>query len=157
MPGGLERRSYGINAAFPNDLLLLMPASQPQPHIMSQRRVLVVDDNHDIADTMVAILRAEGHIASACYDGGEVLHSVRNSDPDVVILDIALPNKNGWQVAEEIRQRFAPGRPLIIGVSGEYTKEADRVLSKMRGFDYYLVKPADPDVVVSLVRQAAVR
>ena len=119
--------------------------------------MLVVDDNRDIADTMVALLKTENHTASACYDGAHVIDCIRRQDPDVVLLDIGLPNKSGWEVAEEIRKRFSPGRPMLIGVSGEYMKDSDRILAKMRGFDYYLVKPADPDVVLTLVRQAPLR
>jgi two-component system OmpR family response regulator len=71
-----------------------------------------------------------------------------------VVLDIGLPGMSGWDVAREIRERISKDRPMIIGITGEYTKGADRVLAEMAGFNYYLVKPADPKVLVALVEKA---
>ena len=118
-------------------------------------RVLVVDDNRDIVLTMMALLRLEGHDTKACYSGSEVLNYVSEYDPDVVLLDIGLPGENGWEVARQIRARTRNKRPMLIAITGEYTKAADRILAEMSGFDYYLVKPADPKVLSMILEKAA--
>jgi DNA-binding response OmpR family regulator len=116
--------------------------------------VLVVDDNRDIVLTMMALLRSDGHDSKACYDGSEVLDCVKDYDPDVVLLDIGLPGENGWEVARRIRGIMPGTRPMLIAITGQYTKGADRILAQMNGIDYYLVKPADPKVLLSLLQQA---
>jgi len=118
-------------------------------------RVLVVDDNDDIVLTMVELLTAIGHESMGCYNGEEAVECVREYDPDVVIMDIGMPVKSGWQAAQEIRAEHGR-RPVLIAVSGEYTKGSDKVLSKIKGFDYHLTKPVDPKALVALMEKAAV-
>src|SRR5438132_8468026 len=101
-------------------------------------RVLVVDDNRDIVLTTMALLRLEGHESKPCYDGSEVYDCVREFDPDVVLLDIGLPGRNGWDVARQIREQIPGKRPMLICITGQYTKGADKILAEMAGFDYYL-------------------
>jgi DNA-binding response OmpR family regulator len=72
-------------------------------------------------------------------------------DPDVVLLDIAMPELSGWEVARTIRARSGADRPLLIGISGEYIKGADKVLSQILGFDRYLVKPYAPAELLALL------
>jgi two-component system, OmpR family, response regulator len=116
-------------------------------------RVVVVDDNKDLVLTTLALLRSDGHETRACYNGSEVYDCVKEFDADVVILDIGLPGLTGWDVARQIRARIAGKRPRIIGMTGEYTKGADHVLAQMAGFDYYLAKPVDPNVLLALVER----
>src|SRR4051794_28308070 len=85
-------------------------------------RVLVVDDNADIVLTTVELLKAIGHESMGCYNGMEAVECVRDYDPDVVITDIAMPAKNGWQAAQEIRAERGRRCPVLIAVSGQYTK-----------------------------------
>ena len=82
-------------------------------------RVVVVDDNRDIVATTIALLRVVGHDAKACYDGKAVLPCIRDFDPDVVVMDIGLPGKSGWDAAREVRDAIPGKRPLLIGMSGE--------------------------------------
>lgn len=114
-----------------------------------------MDDNKDLVDTTIALLRLEGYETKACYNGSEVFDCVRQFDPDVVILDIGLPGMSGWDVARQIRAQIPGKRPLLIGMTGEFIKGADRVGAKLAGLDYYLVKPADPKTLVALVAQSA--
>lgn len=118
-------------------------------------RVLVVDDNRDIVLSTIALLQLDGHEAQDCYNGSDVLKCVLEFDPDVVVMDIGLPGVNGWEAARLIRDRMPGKRPVLIGMSGEFTKGADRVLSEINGFDYYLTKPVDPKVLTALIGQAA--
>jgi two-component system, OmpR family, response regulator len=117
-------------------------------------RIAVIDDNQDVVATMTAILETEGYETRACYTGSDALPLVQKFDPDVVLLDIGLPGQSGWEIARKIRTDLPGARPMIIGITGQFTKGADRILAEMNGIDYYLVKPADPIVLLSLVEQA---
>jgi DNA-binding response OmpR family regulator len=77
--------------------------------------------------------------------------AVIDFDPDVVVLDINMPDVSGWQVASTIRARGTKKQPLLIGISGVFTKGADKVLAKLSGFDHYLLKPYDPNVLLALL------
>ena len=104
-------------------------------------RIVIADDDRDAALTLMVLLREEGHDVRAVYSGRNVMGAVLDLDPDVVILDINMPGLSGWEVARTIRQRRGNERPLLIGVSGEYTKSPDRILSEILGFNHYLLKP----------------
>ena len=110
-------------------------------------RVLIVDDNRDVADSTALLLRAAGCNVDLAYDGEEAIRSVRALRPDAVLLDIGLPKIDGYQVAEHIR---GEGGPLIIALSG-YGQDEHRLLSKRAGFDYHIVKPVDPVALTGLL------
>ena len=117
-------------------------------------RVLVADDEPDTVLTLIELLREEGHDAQGVEDGTEVMPALREFDPDVVLLDISMPGMSGWDVARQIRQRCWQERPLLIAISGVYKEAADQILGKMAGFNYYLAKPYDPSVLITLLRDA---
>jgi len=112
---------------------------------------MIVDDNRDIVLTTIELLRACGHEANGCYNGDEVFACAREFAPDVVILDIGLPGKSGWEVAKQIRSRLPGKQPVLIAMSGEFTKRADKMLAEMYGFDHYLVKPFDPKALMAIL------
>jgi DNA-binding response OmpR family regulator len=114
-------------------------------------RVLVADDERDTVLTLVELLREEGHDAHGVYKGAAVLARMRDFDPDVVLLDIAMPDMSGWDVARTIRETHGE-RPMLIAISGVYKQAADQILGKMAGFNYYLSKPYDPSVLITLLR-----
>jgi DNA-binding response OmpR family regulator len=117
-------------------------------------RVLVADDEPDTVLTLMELLREEGHEAHGVHDGVSVMPAVREFDPDVVLLDISLPGMSGWDVARTIRQVCGQERPLLIAISGVYKESADQILGKLAGFNYYLAKPYDPSVLLTLLRDA---
>jgi len=98
------------------------------------------------------LLREEGHEARGVYTGGDVMAAIESFDPDVVLLDIALPGKSGWTLAREIRGDRSEKRPLLVAISGVYKQAADQLLGKLAGFDYYILKPYDPGVLLALLR-----
>ena len=116
--------------------------SAPRPRPL---RVLVVDNDRDTVLTLMALMRDEGHEVKGAYTGKDALGSLHSFDPDAVLLDISLPDLNGWDVAREIRRLSGDRRPLLIAVTGAYKKSADRVLAQMAGFNEYVTKPYDPD------------
>ena len=117
-------------------------------------RVLIADDERDTVLTLTELLREEGHETHGVYDGNDVMPALREFDPDVVLLDISMPGMIGWDVARKIRQACGQQRPLLIAISGVYKEAADQILGKLAGFNYYLAKPYDPSVLMTLLRDA---
>ena len=107
------------------------------------RRVLVVDDNVDAAESTAAFLRLEGHEVKAVHDGLQALASLKVFDPHVVVLDIGLPGLDGYAVARQLRERGDTSHVLLIALTG-YGQKEDRARAAQSGFDYHFVKPADP-------------
>ena len=116
-------------------------------------RIVIADDDPDMVLTLSMLLQDEGHEVREVYSGRNVVRSVLDFDPDVILLDIGLPGLTGWEVAGEIRRRFGTERPTLIGISGEYREGADRILSQLLGFNHYLVKPCAPADLLKLLAQ----
>jgi DNA-binding response OmpR family regulator len=114
-------------------------------------RVLVVDDDPDQLTSLMALVQLQGYEPHGQKDAMKVVECIQEFDPDAVILDIGLPGKNGFDAAREIRAAIAGRRPLLIGLSGQYIKTVDRLLAGPAGFDHYLVKPAEPQVLLDLL------
>ena len=112
--------------------------------------VLVVDDNHDVADSTASIMRMNGCDVHVAYDGKAAIESVQRLRPDAVLLDIGLPSIDGYLVAEHIRAQPENIRTMIVAVSG-YGQEQDRLRSRSVGFDYHVVKPIDPTALAGLI------
>src|SRR5688572_17773027 len=110
----------------------------------SPLRVLVADDNPDTLLTLTALLQEEGHEVRALNEGSSVIELVRGFDPDVCILDIEMPGKDGFILARELRDRRTGERPMLIAISGVWVRPSDRFLAIMVGFDHFFQKPADP-------------
>ena len=116
------------------------------------RRVLVVDDNVDAAESTAAFLRLEGHEVKAVHDGLQALASLKVFDPHVVVLDIGLPGLDGYAVARQLRSRGDTSHVLLIALTG-YGQKEDRTRAAEAGFDYHFVKPADPrEIQVAIER-----
>jgi DNA-binding response OmpR family regulator len=116
----------------------------------AELRVLVVDDERDAVLTLVALLRDDGYDARGAYRGKEVLDLIRDFAPHAVLLDIGMPDVNGYEVARQIRQRWGNVAPLLIAVTG-WKQSSDRMLATMAGFDHHVAKPYDPQALLSLL------
>ena len=103
-------------------------------------RILVVDDNVDLARGLARLLQIHGHEVQIAFDGPTALDQAKKSNPEVVLLDIGLPGMDGYQVAAHLRQEETAKRPTLIAISG-YGQEEDLRLAKEAGFDHHLVKP----------------
>jgi PAS domain S-box-containing protein len=117
------------------------------------RRVLVVDDNVDAADSTVALLELWGHRARAVYDGPAALVAAREDRPDVVLLDIGLPGMSGYEVARALRM-FEESRGALIAAMTGYGQDEDRRRAAEAGFDLHLTKPLDPAGLRRIVDEA---
>ena len=130
---------------------LAQSASADQTRAQAALRVLVVDDDRDTVVSVMLLLREEGYDVRAVHYGRQAMSAVFDFDPDVLLLDIALPDLSGWEVARKIREGRGSTRPAIVGVSGEYKAGADRILSQILGFDEYLLKPYDPNALLRIL------
>ena len=114
-------------------------------------RIVVADDDRDTAITLATILRDEGHEVQMVLRGDEALDMCRLFRPDVVIADINLPGESGYAIARELRERHRTLAPLLIAISGKWTKASDRLLANAVGFDHYLLKPCDINELLPLI------
>jgi PAS domain S-box-containing protein len=114
----------------------------PPARRLPPRRVLVVDDNEDAANTMAMLLELEGHEVRAVHDGSAALEAARQMHPEVVLLDIGMPGMDGYEVARRLRQDPHQAGVLLVAVTG-WGQEDDRRRSREAGFDEHLVKPSD--------------
>ncbi|HEX4388094.1 MAG TPA: response regulator [Steroidobacteraceae bacterium] len=117
------------------------------------RRVLVVEDNADAAESMRLLLDGIGHQVAVANDGNAALATARSFRPDVVLLDIGLPGMDGFQVASALRALPETSRAHLIAVSG-YGQDKDRARSAQAGFDLHLVKPVDPGKLAAAIDAA---
>ena len=118
-------------------------------------RIIVADDDKDTVLTLKTVLDDEGHDVTGFYNGTEALSAVRQSRPDVAILDIAMPDVNGYEIAKTIRDRYGAFHPLLIAISGLYTTRADQILSETVGFNHHLIKPCHPADLLALIAPLA--
>jgi PAS domain S-box-containing protein len=113
-------------------------------------RILVVDDNVDVAESMAVLLELEGHQVRTVYTAHAALETARTFRPDVVLLDIGLPGMDGYEVARRLRACPATRHVLLIALTG-YGREEDRARSKAAGFDQHLVKPVEPEAMNAMI------
>jgi CheY-like chemotaxis protein/anti-sigma regulatory factor (Ser/Thr protein kinase) len=116
-------------------------ASAPKRAEVLRRRVLVVDDNPDVVDSLAFLLGELGCEVKTAQDGERALALVEQFRPDVVLLDIGLPTMDGYEVARQIRAR-GHHRVLLVAVTG-YGQSKDRERAREAGFDHHLLKPAE--------------
>jgi len=105
-------------------------------------RILVVDDNRDVNESLALLLESEGHQVLTAYDGISALETARIKRPDIILLDIGLPGMDGYAVAQAVRQNHELERTMLIALTG-YGQLDDRKKSSASGFDEHLVKPID--------------
>lgn len=128
-----------------------LPRVAPPPAVLEQahptvprakRRVLVVDDNFDAADSLALLLRSEGHEADTAYSAADALEAIERLQPEIVLLDIGLPQIDGYEIAKYLRASNAVPGMRLIALTG-YGQKEDRERARAAGFDGHLLKPAD--------------
>ena len=158
--GSVEARSAGLGRG--SQFLVRLPRLRlPQPLPGEQahaepsrstdaRRVLVVDDNLDSAQSTAMLLELAGHEVRVAHEGTGALAAAVQFRPDVVVMDIGLPGMSGYDVARHVRGRRETAHVLLIALTG-YGQPDDVFRIKSAGFDYHLVKPASPEQIAALV------
>jgi len=116
----------------------------------SNKRILLADDNRDAAESLAILLRLEGHDVELAHDGSSALRSFELRRPDVALLDIGMPEANGYEVARKIRAAPDGAGVLLIAITG-WAQDADKAESRAAGFDHHLTKPIEPEMLIGLL------
>jgi DNA-binding response OmpR family regulator len=119
----------------------------------SKHRVLLVDDYPDAAEVASMLLTIYGHDCRIAHSGQEALRVADEFDPQIVVLDISLPDVSGYDVARELRRRWG-GRPLHLAAVTGWGQPKDRARAFDAGFDQHLVKPTDAAKLKSIIQLA---
>jgi CheY-like chemotaxis protein len=115
-------------------------------------RVLIVDDDEDTTATLALLVAGWGHDVCVAHAGSAALDAARDYRPDVVLLDIGMPQLDGWEVARRMRARPEGGDTLLVAVSG-FSRDSDRRHSMEAGFHCHLVKPCDPQEIRQILAE----
>jgi two-component system, sensor histidine kinase len=132
------------------------PAPEPACPAARALRVLVIEDNADMRDSMRDLLKLWGHVSEGAADGLEGLAQVLLFRPDVALVDLGLPRMDGYEVARQVRGQEGGRDVLLIALSG-YGQPADREAAEAAGFDRHIVKPPDLVELESLLAREAKR
>jgi len=165
--GAVEGRSAGLGKG--SEFILRVPALAASANSASSnpvsaggaapssaRRVLVVDDNQDGAESLAMFLQIGGHEVHTAYDGEEAVAAAETFRPEVVLLDIGMPKLNGYEACRRIRSS-AWGRDMVLIAQTGWGQEEDKRRTKEAGFDDHLVKPVDPIALMKMVTEATRR
>jgi PAS domain S-box-containing protein len=136
--------------------VLEVPTVAPAPPLepalpLPACRIMIVDDNIDAAESMAVLLQMDGHDTLVLHDGTEIAEQALAYRPDVVLLDLGLPGRNGFQLARDLRAVPSLAGLKLIAVTG-YGQEDDRRRSRESGFDQHLIKPVDYRRLKALLR-----
>jgi len=139
-----ESAGRGLGSTFrvtiPHRLVVDSPHGHTNPlsQKTSQKKILVVDDNEDIAHMLARLLKMKGHDVQVAFSGGEALEAAQAYRPDAIFCDVGLPGMNGYQVAETIRQ--TDNDVLLVAITG-WGRDEDKEESRRAGFNHHLTKP----------------
>ena len=159
--GTIEARSGGRNQGSEFIVRLPIFVEEPEQHeevavvekpMPTSRRILVVDDYGEAADTLADLLRLDGNEVEIAHDGLEALETAATFRPAVVLLDVAMPKLNGYDAARKIREQPWGKNMVLIAVTG-WGQARDRQRSREAGFDAHLTKPVDYPVLLRMVAE----
>jgi CheY-like chemotaxis protein len=128
----------------------LQAAPKPPEPAAGMGKVLLVDDNHDAADTTSMLLELLGYTVRVAYDPAAALELISEFDPDAAVLDIGLPGMNGYELAAAMRAEPHHFAGLLIALTG-YGEQKDKEHALRAGFDAHLTKPADTERLLQLL------
>jgi len=155
--GSVMATSAGVGRG--STFTVCLPLSSAPPHeqaaaqmstLAAPRRLLVVDDNVDAAQSIAMLLELQGHTVRTAYDGYSALRMLSDFKPHGVLLDIGLPGMDGFEVARRMRALNEGKSVTLIALTG-YGQDEHRRRSREVGFDHHLVKPVEPDALLTLI------
>jgi CheY-like chemotaxis protein len=123
-----------------------------QEPVSSRYRILIVDDNVDIAQSMAKLLQSSGHDTRSATSGFLALEEAARFLPDAALIDIGMPHVNGYQVAREIREAPWGQSMSLIAVTG-WGQDEDKRVAQQAGFDAHVTKPVDPETLFALIEE----
>ena len=129
------------------NIMIGLSDDQPDPRrVLRKLRIMIVDDSWDTVQTLIEVLRFEGHEVWALYRANQVVQGVKHFDPDVLLLDIGLPDGSGFALAKDIRELYGRKRPALIAMTGLYKHGPEA-----KDFDHFLLKPFAFDDLAKLL------
>jgi len=167
--GTIEVQSAGLGQG--SEFIVRFPANTPVPQVDAQatlgfadenqtdhqpvkmkntHRILIVDDNRDAANALGRLLERLGHNIQIAYNGTTAIEMARSYQPDVILLDIGLPEMSGYEVANQLRKENILKDTMLVAVTG-YGQEEDKLRSQEAGFDYHFTKPIGIDVLSKIL------
>jgi PAS domain S-box-containing protein len=123
---------------------------------VNSRRVLIADDNRDAADSLAMLLRLEGHEVRVVHDGKQALAAFQELNPEVALLDIGMPELDGYEVARQVRQGTLGRAVTLVAVTG-WGQESDKARALAAGFNQHFTKPVEPERLLALLRTDPLR
>ncbi len=122
-------------------------------HATRALRVLVVEDDRDTVLSLLLLLRSEGYDVKGVGSAKEMWESMGEYEPDVVLIDIGLPDRNGYEIARNLRRLYGEdgARPTLIAVTA-WNKGSDKILAQIAGFDHHVGKPYEANELLVLLR-----
>jgi two-component system, chemotaxis family, CheB/CheR fusion protein len=127
-----------------------MPPTELPPVPSGGRRILIVDDNADTAETVALLVQSWGYKTAIANDATAAIEVAKSFRPDIALLDIGLPRMNGFELARSLRKLPESAKILLIAITG-YGREQDREAAHLAGFNHYMVKPVDVDRLRALL------
>ena len=118
---------------------------------MSKQQILVVDDDKSIVKVVRSYLEQAGYTVQTAYDGESALHALRSEKPDLVVLDLMLPDRDGWEITRLIRSDATLGAMPIIMLTAR-VEDTDKIVGLELGADDYITKPFNAREIVARVR-----
>jgi PAS domain S-box-containing protein len=150
---GLGRGSqFVVRLPLANTASPAQTATATRERPVNRKRILILDDNRDAADSLCRLLNAMGHTATAAYDGRAGLEAARRQVPDLVLLDLGMPEWDGFEVFRRMRAEIGLADTRIVALTG-WGREEDRVRTQRAGFEAHLVKPADVKAIDAVLEQ----
>ena len=119
-------------------------------------RILIVEDDADTVRSLMLLLRTEGYESQGVSSAKAMWASTGAFDPDIILLDITLPDASGYQLARDLRRTYGEEspRPTLIAVTA-WNKPSDKILAQIAGFDYHVGKPYNPNSLISILRSVS--
>jgi PAS domain S-box-containing protein len=159
--GTIEARSPGVGRG--SEFIVRLPAltlkTVPPPRVIdcsaaepiARRRLLIADDNDDAAQSLATLLRMDGHEVTVVSNGREALAAITSTQPEIALLDIGMPDMNGYEVARRLREDPLGRKVTLIAVTG-WGQDRDKARAIGAGFDHHFTKPLEPDALLDLLR-----
>ncbi|MGB5048311.1 MAG: response regulator, partial [Caldilineaceae bacterium] len=134
-----------------NSAGFVVPDEDDDNLVSMNERILVVDDDKEITRLLRSYLEQAGYSVLVANDGGTALHTLRREQPDLLLLDLMLPDKDGWTITRTIRSDQQLADTLIIMITAR-VEDTDKILGLELGADDYITKPFNPREVIARVR-----
>jgi DNA-binding response OmpR family regulator len=124
--------------------------STASPSPAQSLRILVIDDNRSVVESLKMLLDLNGNTTHTAYDGVEGLEIAERVRPEIILLDIGLPRIDGWETCRRIRQQSWGNQVMVYALTA-LGQDDDRLKSQKAGFDMHFVKPVDPELLLTVL------